>query len=167
MKTIKRILVIALSVCFIFAYACGDSDNKEQTVSMDTVKNAINSCEAAKTGMTEVTGKDANAERKFAVFCDMDYSLVDDFYYKYFDEGDIDEVAIVKLKDKNDAAKCLEALHNHLDDRRGTFASYDPDKVTIIDGGIIVRGGDYYCAYFVGEQNGLLEKAFKDCFTAE
>ena len=78
-----------------------------------------------------VTSEDKNAELNFTALSDLDYNLVDSYFYSYAQDGDVQEIAVIALKEEGDVAEMMETLEKHVENRIGTFQEYTPEKVEL------------------------------------
>ena len=109
------------------------------------------------------TSGEAEAKDNFFYLSDLDYGKVESYFYAYADAGTAEEIAVVQLKDKSDAAALMDSLHKHVEQRQGTFREYDPSQVPLTEQAVIVREGRYV-ALIVCQKNGLVQNAFRDSF---
>ena len=99
-------------------------------------------------------------------FCDLDYGKVEAYFYAFADAGTAEEIAVVKLKDKSDAAAMMESLHKHVEARQGTFEEYDPEQVPLTQDAVVLREGRYV-TLIVSKKNGLVQKEFQKFFETD
>ena len=147
------VLTMAVSVT-----GCGD---KSVTADAVAVGEAVSGADTSLPDMTVTTSADDNAEVNFTTLCDADYDLVDSFYYAYASDGTAPEIAVVTTKKESDNAKVMEAIVDHVENRRGTMAEYSPDEVELVSNYTLVRRGRVIC-YIVSEKRGLSETAFTE-----
>ena len=74
-----------------------------------------------------------------------------------------EEIAVICLKDKGDAASVMNSLHDHVTQRQGTFEEYAPEQAGMTGRAIITRQ-DRYVTLIISNKNGLVQKAFESCF---
>ena len=55
----------------------------------------------------------------------------------------------------------MNSLSKHLEDRKGTFAEYAPEQVTMVEDAVLVYEGNYI-GLFVGEKAGLEKETFEN-----
>ena len=75
------------------------------------------------------------------------------------------QIAVVKLKDRSDAAAMMDSLHGHVKARQGTFAEYDPEQVPLTESAVVTREGRYV-VLIVSKKNGLVQNEFQKFFQA-
>lgn len=163
----KRAIVgmLALVVVCSSLVSCGSKETKEQTtVDMHELKKELLAADTTLPEMKTVTSEDENAELSFTSLSDIDYSLVDSYFYSYAEDGDVQEVAVIALKEEGDAAEAMESLHTHVENRLGTLREYAPDKVELAEDAVITNEGRYV-VFAIAEKSGLIQNAFKESIT--
>ena len=162
----KYISCVLLAAMLTMASACGsnDSDNNTDTsVSVSQLQEIMLSADSTLPEMTQISSEDEQAELNFTYLSDLSYDLVDSYFYAYASEGTAEEIAVIKLKDKNDAASMMQAMHDHSKSRQGTFQEYDPEQVGMTEKAVVTREGNYI-ALIISSKNGLIQKAFESSF---
>lgn len=155
-------VLLALTVASSSLVSCGSKETKEQqTVDMHELKNELLASDTTLPEMKTVTSEDENAELNFTSLSDIDYSLVDSYFYSYAEDGDVQEIAVIALKEEGDAAEAMESLHDHVENRIGTLREYSPDKVELAEDAVITNEGRYV-VFIIAEKSGMIQKAFKD-----
>ncbi len=154
--------MLALLLVCSSLVSCGGKETKEQpTVDMHQLKNELLASDTTLPEMKTVTSEDENAELNFTSLSDMDYSLVDSYFYSYAQDGDVQEVAVIALKEEGDAAEAMESLHTHVENRIGKLREYSPDKVELAESAVITNEGRYV-VFIIAEKSGMIQNAFKD-----
>lgn len=164
MKYIKRIACLALAA--LLSCGCGCASQPEDTgkdVDMDALREAMVAADKTLPELTTATQEGEQAAADFTYLSDMDYKLVDEYFYVCASAGTAEEIAVVKLKDAGDAAALMDSLHKHVEARQGTFREYDPAQVPLTEKAVIIREGRYV-ALIVCEKNGLVQNVFRDSF---
>lgn len=157
--------MLALMVVCGSLVSCGSKETKvESTVDMHKLKNELLAADTTLPEMKTVTNEDDNAELSFTSLSDIDYSLVDSYFYSYAEDGDVQEIAVISLKEEGDAAEAMESLHTHVENRLGTLREYSPDKVELAEDAVITNEGRYVL-FVIAEKSGLIQNAFKDSIT--
>ncbi len=165
MKHLKQTLCLALAALTLAA-ACGCSsgaDPDEPDLDPAAVAQAMLKVDTTLPEMVEKSSQDADAKDNFFFLSDLDYSKVDSYFYAYADAGTAEEIAVIKLKDKSDAAAMMDSLHKHVESRQGTFEEYDPEQVPLTQDAVVTREGRYV-ALIVSKKNGLVQKKFQEFF---
>ena len=88
------------------------------------------------------------------------------YFYACADAGTAEEIAVVKLKDKGDAAALMESLHDHIKARQGTFEEYNPEQLPLTEDAVVTREGRYV-TLIVSKKSGLVQKEFQNFFQQE
>ena len=88
---------------------------------------------------------------------------MEDYFYACASAGTAEEMAVVKLKDKADAAALMDSLADHLEARQDAFAQYDPEQVPLTESAVLTREGRYV-ALIVSQKNGLAQQEFQKFF---
>lgn len=162
-----KLVCILCMIAVVMLTACGSGDTGEaQAVckyDLQTLGDRMVSVDTTLPAMKTVSSEQDNAELKFTALSDLDYELVDGFYYAYAEDGSAPEIAVICLKKSTDAAKLMESLKKHLSDRTGTMSEYAPDQVELVEKAVVTNQGAYV-TMIVSEKNGLVQKEFKDAF---
>lgn len=157
--------MLALVVVCSSLVSCGSKETKEKTtVDMQELKNELLAADTTLPEMKTVTSEDENAELNFTGLSDIDYSMVDSYFYSYAEGGDVQEIAVIALKEEGDAAEAMESLHTHVENRLGTLREYSPDKVELAEDAVITNKGRYV-VFIIAEKSGLIQNAFKESIT--
>ena len=168
MRHIKRAACLMLAALTLAAsFGCsGETDPDEPQVDLAELQAAMMDVDTTLPEMVVKTSGDEDAEDNFFFLSDLDYGKVEEYFYAYADAGTAEEIAVVKLKNKSDAAAMMESLHDHVEARQGTFEEYDPAQVPLTENAVVIHKGRYV-ALVVSKKNGLVQNTFKDFFRAE
>lgn len=157
-------ILVLIVVCSSLV-SCGPKEAKEDaTVDMHELKTELLAVDTTLPQMKTVTSEEENAELNFTALSDMDYSMVDSYFYSYAEDGDVQEVAVIALKEEADVAEAMESLHTHVENRLGTLREYSPDKVELAEDAVITNKGRYV-VFIIAEKSGLIQNAFKASIT--
>lgn len=166
MKHCKKAVCLLLAVWMLAAcFGCAnDADADKPNVSPEVMGQAMLDIDTTLPEMVTRSSEDADAKDSFSFLSDLSYSKVESYFYAYADAGTAEEIAVVKLKNKSDAAAMMESLHDHVEARQGTFEEYDPEQVPLTEDAVIIRDGRYV-ALIVSGKNGLVQNEFRKFFT--
>lgn len=166
MRRVKKTVCLMLAMWMLAAcFGCtNDTDADEPDVAPEVMGQAMLDVDTTLPEMVARSSDDADAKDSFSFLSDLNYNKVASYFYAYADAGTAEEIAVVKLKDKSDAAAMMESLHDHVEARQGTFAEYDPEQVPLAEDAVIIREGRYV-ALIVSEKNGLVQNEFRKFFT--
>jgi len=168
MKRIKRavyLVLAALTLTALVGCAAGTDGGSGPDLNPETMVQAMLEVDTTLPEMVTRSSQDAEARDNFTYLSDLNYNKVDAYCYAYADAGTAEEMAVVKLKDKSDAAALMDSLHDHLAARQGTFEEYDPEQVPLTEDAVVTREGRYV-ALIVSKKNGLAQKEFQKFFAA-
>lgn len=162
---IKRIACLALAALLLAsAWGCGSrAEDAGKDVDLTALMDAMVAADPTLPEMIYVTGEGDQAASDFTYLSDLDYKLIDGYFYVCADAGTAEEIAVIKLKDAGQAAAAMSSLHRHIEARQGTFREYDPEQLPLTEKAVIIREGRYV-ALIVCEKNGLVQNVFRDCF---
>ncbi len=166
-RRLTRALGLVLAALLLTALA-GCAGGGEDELDLDPVE-MVRAMAAADTTLPEMVTRssgDEAARDSFTWLSDLDYGKVDAYCYTCADAGTAEEMAVVRLKDKSDAAALMDSLRRHLEARRGSFQEYDPNQVPLVDDAVVAREGRYV-ALVVSRKNGLAQRAFQSFFQDE
>ncbi|MDE7310590.1 MAG: DUF4358 domain-containing protein [Eubacterium sp.] len=162
----KYISCILLAAMLTMASACGSTDTNKTAntaISIEKLQKEMLSADTTLPEMTTVSSEDEQAELNFTSLSDLSYSLVDSYFYAYATEGTAEEIAVIKLKDQSDVSSMMQAMHDHIKNRQGTFQEYAPEQVGMTEKAVVTRQGTYV-AMIISSKNGLVQKAFEASF---
>lgn len=162
---LKRIACLALAVLLpAAAWGCASRpEDMDRDVDMTALMDAMTAADPTLPEMVSVTGEGDQAAADFTYLSDLDYKLIDTYFYVYADAGTAEEIAVIKLKDAGQAAAAMDSLHRHIEARQGTFREYDPEQLPLTEKAVIIREGKYV-ALIVCEKNGLVQNVFRGSF---
>ena len=165
MKKIFLVLVCVLATLGIFSGCSKNSENSEEkSVDMEELRKSMTEDEKfLLPDLLTVSDKDDVGGNLFTYLSAVDYSKVDEYFYSYSSEGLADEIAVVKVKSKEDVTLMKESLQEHMNSRIKLFKNYDESQVETAENAIIVTH-DKYVALIVSKQNGSIKEAFDKVF---
>lgn len=165
MKCLRQAVCLSLAALLLVnTWGCtSNSGPDEPTVDPETIVQAMLKVDTTLPEMVTRSSSDPEAKDNFFYLSDLDYSKVDSYFYAYADAGTAEEMAVVKLKDKSDAAAMMDSLHKHVEARQGTFEEYDPEQVPLTEDAVITHEGRYVIL-IVSKKNGLAQNEFKKFF---
>lgn len=166
MDLMKKLVCLTLAALLLAcAWGCGPKEPADpgQDVDMAALGKAMLAADPTLPEMVTATGGGEQAAADFTYLSNLDYGLVEDYWYAFADAGTAEEIAVVKLKDAGNAAALMDSLHRHVEQRQGTFREYDPSQVPLTEQAVIIREGRY-AALIVCQKNGLVQNAFRDSF---
>lgn len=165
-NSVKRIVCLALAAALLAcAWGCGakETENPGKDVDMDALRDAMIAADPTLPELTHATSDGEQAASDFTYLSDLDYKLVDEYFYACASAGTAEEIAVIKLKDAGQTAAAMDSLHKHMEARQGTFREYDPEQLPLAENPVIIREGRYV-ALIVCEKRGLVQNAFRDSF---
>ena len=168
MKRIKKAACFILAALTLAALAgCGGgTDSGEPDLDPAVMGQAMLDVDTTLPEMVSRSSADADARDNFFFLSSLDYGKVEAYFYAYADAGTAEEIAVVKLKDKSDAAVMMDSLHSHVESRQGTFEEYDPEQVPLTESAVITREGRYV-VLIVSRKNGLVQNEFQKFFQTD
>lgn len=150
---------LALTGCGGPAKKAGTAENSEKEISMYDLNKAM--CAAAEfPEMKNASDTDKDGEDSFAYISDMDYKKVKHFFVTFAaDDGNTEEIAVIRVKDEGDVKEAEESLKDHLESRIKLFDQYEPDKVEELkDGEIFSKGA--YAVLIVHKNKDIIKSEF-------
>ena len=167
MKQFRKLCLLLAALMLAVLSACGSSPEASTDdgpeLDPETMVRAMMEADTTLPEMVTRSSADADAKDNFFYLSDLDYAKVDAYFYAFADAGTAEEIAVVRLKDRSDAAAMMDSLHDHLTARQGTFEEYDPEQVPLTENAVVTREGRYV-ALIVGKKNGLGQKEFQKFF---
>ena len=153
------ILVIAL-LCIT---GCGEKETAGVALDLNTLQTDMFAADTTLPEMTVVSSEDGDAELNFSYLSDLDYNLIDSYFYGYAADGTAPEMAVVKVKDTQAVVTVMDSLKEHIESRKGTFQEYSPDQVELVEKAVLIHQ-DAYVALIISDKSGLVQKVFKGAF---
>lgn len=166
MRTIRQTVSLALAALLLCCgWGCGPKEPADpgKDVDLTALGAAMLAADPTLPEMVTATGGGEQGAADFTYLSDLDYPLVDDYWYAFADAGTAEELAVVKLKDPDSAAALMDSLHRHVEQRQGTFREYDPSQVPLTEQAVVLREGRYV-ALIVCQKNGLVQNVFRNSF---
>ena len=165
MKHMKKALCLTLAALALAGmFGCtGGGEDEGPDLDPAELLQAMMEADTTLPEMVTKSSGGAGAKDNFFYLSDLDYGKVEAYCYTFADAGTAEEMAVVKLKDKSDAAAMMESLHQHVEARQGTFEEYDPEQVPLTEDAVVIREGRYV-ALIVSKKNGLAQKEFQKFF---
>lgn len=156
-KIISIMLVIAIALTFT---ACSSKPQKD--VSLYDLNKAMSDV-AGFSEMKYASSSDDNAEEVFKNVSDIDYSKVDGYFINYAvnGTGNADEIACIRVKNKNDLTLAVQSLNAHLQRRIGLYSTYDKSQLDKLNNAVVTSHGDI-AILIVGDNAKEMEKAFNE-----
>lgn len=163
-RFIKRgITMLLIAGTVLATCSCGKKKEEKEDIGKYNSSEVMEKVVAGMTDLPEmevIKSGDKNADKKFKTLCDIDYNKVEDYTYEYAKEHNLkaDEVVVIRLKSKSDAAIVKKGLENRTEKRVGHFNTYDPSLAPVVEAAEISIK-DNYVLYVVGNQaaNGKYE----------
>ncbi len=165
MNYVKKAACFALAALMLTGcFGCSSgADTDGPDLDPETMVKAMMEMDTTLPEMVTRSSTEAEAKDNFFYLSDLDYGKVDAYFYAYADAGTAEEIAVVKLKNKSDAAAMMESFHKHVESRQGTFEEYDPEQVPLTEGAVITSEGQYV-VLIVSKKSGLAQNEFKKFF---
>lgn len=147
----KGIFVVILAVFLGMVYADGNAKD----IPLSDIEKRLDS----KTKISEMA-KCSN--RDLLQFISLDYQIYDShIYYKSDKALSVEELLIVKAKNKDDLAEVKDAVEKRVESQITTFEGYGAEQVAMLKNYIITTRGNYLF-YCVAETPEKYEEVFKD-----
>lgn len=165
MNFLKKALCLTLAALMLAGcFGCSNEANSDgPDLDPETMVRAMMAVDTTLPEMVTRSSSEAEAKDNFFYLSDLDYGKVDAYFYTYADAGTAEEIAVVKLKNKSDAAIMMDSFHKHVEARQGTFEEYDPEQVPLTEDAVITSEGRYV-VLIVSKKNGLVQQEFKKFF---
>ena len=130
---IKTAMILFLAAYLILIYT---SDNAKN-ISMDDIAGQMESSDT----LTAMQKRDKGDLQRYYSIMDTD---TDGFlFYKDVSPMSVNEMLIVKAKNKSDAEKFLEAAESHLESQENVFGAYGTDQMALLGDASVESRGDY------------------------
>ena len=149
---IKKILSVIVLVLFLAGvYANGNAKD----ISMPEIEQQLQN----HTAFNKMTKCD---NRNLMQFFGLDYQQYDSYlYYKSSEALSVEEILIVKAKEKSDLSGVQDAVDTRIDSQISTFEGYGPTQVAQLKNAVVVTKGNYLF-YCTGDDAEDLEEVFED-----
>ncbi len=132
----KAVFVIVLAFFLIFIYTGQNADD----VPMEEIEQQL-------TENTDLASMSKCGNRMLMQFYGLDYEQLDEYiYYKSTEALSVEELLIVKAKDKSSLDSIKDAAESRIQSQIKTYESYGPKQVAMLENAIItVRGKYLFC----------------------
>ncbi len=135
----KIISFICIILTLLSLTACNSVVNAK--ASNLTTSELLDSMLKSASSLPDMTRIDSNnddeAEGKFAIICDFDYSKVDSYSFTYSSEGKANEICVVKLKDEDDTNELINSFKKRIKTRTNLYKTYNPTEEKIASNGLV------------------------------
>lgn len=176
-KYIKKTAVFFLTfLCVVSCTACKDNEKDDTTktdeASKETqtkeyvkAKEIVDNIVAGVKGLPQMTFasmEDEYAQDTFEYLCDIDYSLVEDYYISYSNdanESPAEEILVIRLKSEKDARDNVKCLEDRIARRKNQFMQYMPSVLPVVNKAKVSQK-DCYLALFVCEDSNNAKNLF-------
>lgn len=162
----KKYYMALLAVLALVFCGCQKSETSS-TVSMYDLCQKMEAADSSLPEMLYASSAEENAEDLFTNISDLDYGKVESFFVSYAKEGGkADEIAVIAVKNANDAEAAKKSLEAHRENRRKLLDQYEPKEVSRINDGIIFTSGQYV-VLVITDDPGAVRRAFEDAIKSE
>ncbi len=153
-----------IASCMCSLVACSSKEVSKKAVLDVDGASLIEDMQSAATDLPDmglVSSSTDDAEDLFSSLCDLDYSLVDSFYYAYSTDSDRPqyEIAVVILKSSDDTSDLVKALKAHVSKRVTLFETYVPEAVETAENAVVKSSVNVACLIMT-DNNSLVESVF-------
>jgi hypothetical protein len=135
---VTKIVLLAVLIIFLaIVYTNANAKN----VSMSKIEDQLKS-------KTDITSMQRCNNRQLMQFMGLDYTNYNGYiYYKSKEALGVDEILIVKVKQRSDLTSVQESVESRIDSQISTFESYGPTQVSLLKNAIVYKKGKYlfYC----------------------
>ena len=157
-KVLKKIAAFCLVLNLVLS-GCGQASSGKN-VDMNKLREDMIAADTQLPDMLTVTEESDSAEASFAVLADFDFEKVERFFYCYSESGSPEEIAVIQLKDKGDAADLMTALNQHIESRKSTFQQYSPEQVDMVEKAVLTFE-ENYVTLIISAKCGAVQDVFK------
>lgn len=148
---IEVLFVILLIAFMIFVY----SKASAKDVPVETIENKL-------INKTDIHEMHKCNDRQLKQFIGIDTSSIDEYiYYKSKEALGVDELFIVKVKDREKLKSVQTAVEERVDSQIDLFDNYGPRQVKLLKDSVIIKKGSYIF-YCTGKQKDKYEEVFKN-----
>lgn len=163
-KVFRFVLLFAVCIVGFSMSGCGKDDSEDTKYTADELMKTVTASITDLPSMTTINQDSDNAKDIFTYLSTMDYDKIKDFAFNYATDGTAEEIAIVCVKDSDDADTIEEDLNKRLSSRKATFETYNEEELAKFDGATVVSNGNYIMLIIGNQaQNGkfAFNKAFE------
>ena len=91
-----------------------------------------------------IVSMEASSDRELLEFMNIDPSSVSEYiYYQGTEALSVEELLIIKVKDKAQLASLKDSVDQRIEDQLKTFESYGPVQVAMLENAVISTKGNY------------------------
>ena len=91
-----------------------------------------------------ISSMEASSDREMLEFMNIDPATLSEYiYYQGTEALSVEELLIIKVKDKAQLASLKDAVEKRIEDQISTFESYGPVQVAMLENAIISTKGNY------------------------
>lgn len=161
MKRSGKWLSLLLVLCMVMMLgACGSSSDK---VDIKELKTQMLDRAGSLPQMQEINSDQKDGEDNFFNFADLDYDLVESYYFCYSATGTADEIGVIVLKDEESIVEAKKAVEAHLDSRQRLFREYQPEEESRANNAAVITRGRTVAFIMCDNATGV-KKVFTEYF---
>lgn len=148
---IEVLFVVLLIAFMIFVY----SKASARDVPLNDIENKL-------IDKTDICEMQKCNDRQLKQFIGIDVSSIDEYiYYKSKEALGVDELLIVKVKDREKLKSVQSAVEKRVDSQIDLFDNYGPKQVKLLKDSVIIKKGPYIF-YCTGKHKDKYEEVFKN-----
>lgn len=162
MRKMRRIMTGVLSLVLVLCMmGCGKTEETGKQVDLQTLQEKMLGADTTLPEMKVIKSGEEQDELNFTTLTDIEYERVAAYFYACSKKGSAEEIFVIQMKDKSDAADFLSSLNERVEKRIGTLQQYSPEQVEMAENAVVVREGNYV-ALIISEKCGLVQQVFKE-----
>ena len=158
---LNQIKKTSIFICIIILLLPGCANKNNASVDINDLRDAMLESFGDTADMTTVDSGFENAEELFAYACDIDYSLVKNYFLSYSTLGNADEIAVAQLESEDSAKLAEKAFQEHLKSRKKLFRQYAPEQLKRTDNAKIFASGNY-AVLIIADNADEIKKVFEE-----
>ena len=154
-------IFICITILLTVITLPGCANHNSASVDIDDLRDSMLESFGDTSDMTTVDSSFENAEELFGYACDIDYSLVKDYFMSYSTLGNADEIVVALLESEDSAKLAEKSLQKHLDSRKKLFRQYAPDELKRTDNAKVFAVGNY-AVLIIADNADEIQKVFEE-----
>ena len=166
MKIKKLLSITAAIICILSAItlcscAGDDTNDGSDSVDMSALADAMSKADSSLPVMLSADSNNTDAATLFAFLSELSYDKVNDYFYLYSKDGSPYEIAVIELKEADDAAMAAETLRTHVSQRVATYSTYKKEYTAQAENADVVSQGRYV-AMIMTAANDSVKNVFRN-----
>lgn len=158
----RKPAITLICILLMLAMLCGCDKKESADVDLHSLREKMLAASELPE-MKSADSSDERAERNLLTLTDVKYDKVEDYFIDYAADGAAYEIAVIRMRSRDDAPAVKKDLEDHIANRAKQYRYYDPDQLPNAEKAIVAENGAYV-ALIMCDDPDAVKKAFDAAF---